>query len=48
MYVNRDIYGEYKECLHCGNMEDIESPSTRAALLASATRGAKKRKSKVA
>ena len=25
MHVNRDIYGDYKECLQCGMMEDIKS-----------------------
>ena len=24
MHENRDIYGEYKECLNCGHMIDIE------------------------
>ena len=24
MHMNRDIYGEYKECLMCGHMVDIE------------------------
>lgn len=24
MHTNRDMYGEYKECLNCGHMEDIE------------------------
>ena len=27
MYVNRDIYGDYKECLYCGMMIDIEKES---------------------
>ena len=25
MHINRDIYGDYKECLHCGLMEDLPS-----------------------
>ena len=24
MHISRDIYGEYKECLQCGLMRDIE------------------------
>ena len=23
---NRDMYGEYRECLQCGHMVDIEKP----------------------
>lgn len=23
LYTNRDVYGEYKECLQCGYMEEI-------------------------
>ena len=42
--VNRDIYGDYKECLQCGLMEDTESPYVRKAVPAAA----KKRKKKVA
>ena len=29
MYANRDMYGEYRECLHCGYMEDIVKPNNR-------------------
>ena len=25
--VNRDMYGEYRECLQCGHMVDIEKPN---------------------
>ena len=32
MHVNRDFYGDYRECLQCGLMEDIISPE-RAKLL---------------
>ena len=46
MHVNRDIYGDYKECLNCGNMQDMENPEAKAALLSAAT--TKKRKRKVA
>lgn len=24
--ANRDMYGEYRECLQCGHMVDIEKP----------------------
>ena len=24
MHANRDMYGEYRECLQCGYMEDAE------------------------
>ncbi len=27
MQMNRDVYGEYKLCLHCGNMVDIPRAS---------------------
>jgi DNA-directed RNA polymerase subunit M/transcription elongation factor TFIIS len=46
LHVNRDIYGDYKECLSCGNMQDMENPEARAALLSAAM--TKKRKRKVA
>jgi len=23
LHVNRDMYGEYRECLQCGYMEDV-------------------------
>ena len=48
MHINRDIYGEYKECLSCGMMVDIERPHTRRAVLAAASAGRKKGKRKVA
>ena len=28
MHDNRDMYGEYKECLQCGYMVDIEKPNS--------------------
>ena len=34
--TRQDIYGEYKECLQCGYMKDIEAPN--ALLPASAQR----------
>ncbi len=27
MHVNSDMYGEYRECLMCGFMSDIQKPS---------------------
>ena len=48
MHINRDIYGEYKECLNCGYMSDVEGPPTREAFLAAASGGRKKGKRKVA
>ena len=44
MHMNRDIYGDYKECLACGMMEDIEKES----MFAKATAGANKKLAKVA
>jgi|ETN01SMinimDraft_4_1059930.scaffolds.fasta_scaffold42070_2 DNA-directed RNA polymerase subunit M/transcription elongation factor TFIIS len=46
MHVNRDIYGDYKECLNCGNMQDLESPDALRTLISATTM--KKRKRKVA
>jgi len=42
MHVNRDIYGDYKECLYCGFMEDI--PNEDALLAAPAVPAAKKKR----
>ena len=28
MHTNRDMYGEYKECLQCGLIVDLEQPQT--------------------
>ena len=28
LHSNRDMYGEYKECLQCGYMVDIEKPNS--------------------
>ena len=33
MHTNRDIYGEYKECLQCGFMADVERPSRLLSML---------------
>ena len=46
MHVNRDIYGDYKECLNCGNMQDLESLDALRTLISATTM--KKRKRKVA
>ena len=40
MHVNRDIYGDYKECLMCGNMIDIEKDRYSLTSLATAARKA--------
>ena len=45
MHINHDIYGEYKECLQCGLMLDIERTDD---ILASAIAASKKKKNKVA
>lgn len=45
MHINRDIYGEYKECLQCGLMLDIVSSND---VLAAAMAEPKKSKKKVA
>ena len=26
IHINRDMYGEYRECLQCGLIQDIEKP----------------------
>ena len=44
MHVNRDIYGDYKECLNCGNMQDLESPEARHSFASATTTKKKKRK----
>ena len=40
MHVNRDMYGEYRECLQCGLMQDIEA---RDGILASVLARSKKK-----
>ena len=30
LYIDRDIYGQYKQCIQCGHMEDL-APATRAS-----------------
>ena len=44
MHINSDIYGEYKECLNCGMMADVDPPPVRDALLAAASAGRNKGK----
>ncbi|MBF8267805.1 MAG: hypothetical protein HW388_1313 [Dehalococcoidia bacterium] len=35
--INRDLYGEYKECLQCGYMEDVDKePQTSGSATARA------------
>ena len=46
IHINRDIYGTYKQCLNCGNMQDIETSEAKGALVNTAI--TKKRKGKVA
>ena len=36
--TRQDIYGEYQECLQCGYMKDIETPSALFPVPASAQR----------
>ncbi len=36
MHANRDMYGEYKECLQCGYMVDIDKESNLFAAVAAA------------
>ena len=43
MNSNRDMYGEYRECLQCGNMIDIEKPSSLFAVSAEVRANAKKK-----
>ncbi len=31
MHLNRDMYGQYKECLQCGYMLDVEKAESRFA-----------------
>ena len=45
MHINRDIYGEYKECLQCGLMLDMVSSGD---VLAASIAESKKRRKKVA
>lgn len=36
MNTNRDMYGEYRECLQCGYMRDVEKDNGLLALTADA------------
>ena len=29
LYIDRDFYGQYKQCIQCGHMEDL-APAPRA------------------
>ena len=44
MHTNGDIYGDYKECLQCGLIMDIEKPSRNSALLAAAAKTKSRKK----
>ena len=35
MHTNRDFYGEYRECLQCGHMQDTERANVRLSKLLS-------------
>ena len=41
LHINRDMYGDYKQCVQCGYMEDMESRTNRT-LSATAVKTAKK------
>lgn len=40
IHINRDIYGEYRECLQCGQMVDIDNHASNLGPLI--TRGIRK------
>jgi hypothetical protein len=42
MHVNRDIYGDYKECLNCGTREDKEEKAQGSVALPILRREAKR------
>ena len=42
MNSNRDIYGEYRMCMQCGNMIDIPNESNLFSLKASVAEAKKK------
>ena len=44
MYVNHDLYGDYKECLQCGRTEEIEKTDAMTAMMAAATVTKKRKK----
>jgi len=38
IYVNRDMYGDYKECLQCGLTQEIDKPDEFASVQRAAPR----------
>ena len=42
MHVNRDIYGDYKQCLQCGMMVDLVKEGGR--LMVTTSTGSKKKR----
>ena len=46
--TNEDMYGEYKECLQCGFMLDVEKPNSLFAIATSEIAAAYKAKRKAA
>ena len=41
LHINKDIYGEYKQCVQCGYMEDLEPRNTRTLPATTAKTGKK-------
>ena len=40
LYIDRDFYGQYKQCIQCGHMEDIApAPRSRRRDAARSNRG---------
>ena len=48
MNSSKDMYGEYKECLQCGYMVDVERPSSLFTMTTSEIAAATKRGRKAA
>lgn len=42
MHINRDIYGNYKECLQCGFMLDLRKPDNLHSQLGVGSRSKRK------
>ena len=42
VHINRDMYGEYRECLMCGFMADIQKPSLLEIDMAGAKKESKR------
>jgi len=43
MHINRDMYGEYKECLQCGYMLDMAKANSLFSLTATTTAKTRKK-----